>query len=252
MSEFSQVQHQFSAHLKDPENNAYDDAEERRMTIYRELFFNNIVSFLDSSFPVLASLYERENWLRLARRFFAQHHCRSPYFVDISKEFVEFVAEEYQLESDDPIFLPALAHYEWLELDVSIRKGRFPDNAGKSLCENTQLRISPLASLVSYCYPVHQISADFQPDAPTDDVFIIVYRDALDNVEFILVNQVTAFLINIIEQFEAQDHEHQGVQYDELLNELQTALPDFSPEQLSSALDDILADFSDKGIVSLD
>ena len=41
--DFRQVQREFAAHLRDPANNpAPGNIEERRLAIYRELFFNNV------------------------------------------------------------------------------------------------------------------------------------------------------------------------------------------------------------------
>src|SRR5690606_2242169 len=123
MHHFQTLQQQFIRHIKDPDNHvAPGDVEDRRLKIYRDLFFNNIQAFLNNGFPVLASLYTEQRWQQLARQFFAQHHCLSPYFVDISKEFIAFLQNEYVMKDDDPVFLLELAHYEWVELEISIRQ----------------------------------------------------------------------------------------------------------------------------------
>ena len=58
-SHFIEVQQQFMAHIRDPAHNAKPaDVEERRMAIYRDLFFNNVDGFVSSAFPVLKSLYK--------------------------------------------------------------------------------------------------------------------------------------------------------------------------------------------------
>ncbi|MCJ7814965.1 MAG: DNA-binding domain-containing protein, partial [Xanthomonadales bacterium] len=50
------LQTAFAAHIRDPENQAAPAGiEDRRMKIYRDLFFNNIRSLLSSNFPVLHS-----------------------------------------------------------------------------------------------------------------------------------------------------------------------------------------------------
>ena len=44
----------FAAHLRDPANNAAPDGiEDRRMAIYRDLFFNSIQGLLAANFPVI-------------------------------------------------------------------------------------------------------------------------------------------------------------------------------------------------------
>jgi hypothetical protein len=203
MQTFKQIQLDFVQHLKDPQTHPYTGGiEQRRIKIYRDLFFNNILGFLNSGFPVLASLYTPKAWETLARQFFAQHNCRSPYFIDISKEFVEYLSSEYELTDSDPVFMQELAHYEWLELDVSVRKIIQPNLVWDGQSIVTQVQLSELASLVSYQYPVQQVNVDFQPTQADEPVYIVVYRDNDDEVNFTQVNPVTAHLINIIQQQE--------------------------------------------------
>ena len=88
------------------------------MAIYSELFFNNIEGFIASAFPVLKSLYDEDDWLVLVRKFFIEHNCKTPYFLEISQEFIEYLSHQYQMTKKDPIFMLELAHYEWVELDI--------------------------------------------------------------------------------------------------------------------------------------
>lgn len=244
MSDFRDVQQAFAAHIKAPEENAFDyGIEDRRMKIYRELFFNNIMGFLDSGFPVLKSILTEQKWQALGRLFFSQHQCRSPLFVDISKEFVEFLANEYLTEPDDPPFLAELAHYEWVELDVSVRKGELLDTAVDALTDDTVLRLSSLASLVSYAFPVHQIGPDFQPQEAAEQVYLVVYRDIEEAIQFTLINQVTAYMLNAIEQ-------HGELTFRELLAQLAEALPQLNPEQLLQATNEILWQFINQRVLS--
>lgn len=246
MSDFQLVQKQFVEHIRNPDANDFGyGIEDRRLKIYRELFFNNILSFLSSGFPVLKSLYTETRWQILARKFFAEHNCKSPFFAEISKEFVEYLANEYVMTEDDPLFLQALAHYEWLELDVSIRQGHAEDSSNVAVSESSRVRFSDVASLVSYEFPVHQISPDFQPTEPSTPVYLVVYRDTDNDVEFTLVNDVTAFLLNLIEQ-------SQSLQVSELIASLSAALPQMSAQQLQTATFDILEQFKQKTIVIIE
>ncbi|MDM7860245.1 putative DNA-binding domain-containing protein [Alteromonas sp. ASW11-36] len=246
MSDFADIQQQFVAHIKEPNHHEFDhDIEDRRLKIYRELFFNNILGFLDNAFPVLKSIYSEPSWQVLARRFFSEHHCRSPYFVDISKEFVEFLANEYTNTSTDPAFLQALAHYEWLELDVSVRKGQLVTSAIEDLSETSTIYFSELASLVSYNFPVHQISPDFQPTEESEPVYLVVYRDSTEAVEFTLVNQVTAFLLDLLEQ-------NDGLALPQVLEVLHQAMPQMAFAQLQDATIDILKQFIQKQVLYIE
>ena len=233
MMSFQDTQHAFIQHIKNPQGNPFDGVEDRRLQIYRELFFNNILGFLSSGFPVLESLYSEQQWQGLARKFFIEHRCRSPYFIDISKEFVEYLSGEYQLREFDPVFMRELAHYEWLELDVSVRQSSRTVNAWDGHSKITQVQMSDLASLVSYQYPVHQISADFQPSQASEMVYLVIYRDATDAVNFTLVNAVSAHLLNTILQ--------QRVASIESLSEAMIeAMPQLDVQQITESLHQVL------------
>ena len=243
MSNFKDIQHALAAHLKDPEGQAFEyGIEQRRLAIYRELFFNNILGFLSSGFPVLQSLYADADWRQLARRFMAEHHCSSPYFIDISLEFVEYLATTYQPTPNDPPFLKELAHYEWLELSVSIRQHDTTIAPWDGQSEVEILQFSPLASLVSYPYPVHQISPQFQPQSAGETVYLVVYRNDHDEVSFVLVNPLTAHLLDSIQQ-------QQHCKFSDLLVMLQPLLPQFSEQQLQSATLQIVQQMLSKQIL---
>ena len=64
---FKSKQFEFTAHIRNPQQNAKPaEIEDRRMGIYRELFFNNVVGFLDSTFPVLKSTMDEQHWMSIA------------------------------------------------------------------------------------------------------------------------------------------------------------------------------------------
>lgn len=234
MTSFKDIQHAFMQHIKNPDAIPFDGGiEDRRLKIYRELFFNNILGFLSSGFPVLQSVYAKLQWAQLARKFFIEHDCRSPYFIDISKEFVEYLSSEYELSECDPVFMRELAHYEWMELDVSVRQSSQTATVWDGQSPITQVQMSDLASLVSYQYPVHQISADFQPTQASEVVYLVIYRDASDEVNFTLVNAVTAHLLHTIEQ--------KGVaSIDSLTETMLEAMPQLDVAQITESLQQVL------------
>ena len=237
---------QFAAHIRDPENSPPpDNIEDRRMGIYRDLFFNNIKDFLNNTFPVLKSLYEEDDWLELARSFYALHRCQSPYFLEISREFIDYLQTEHTMRDIDPPFMFELAHYEWIELALSISQEK-PDlqqiDTESSLLDGHPV-MSPLAWLMTYSWPVHQISPDFRPKQPAAQaVCIIVFRDADDDVQFTEINPVTARLLQQLEQ-------NDGATGADVLNGIakELAVADVEPI-LQSGLD-ILQGLKQKGII---
>lgn len=201
--EFQQKQYAFAAHIRDPENNpAPSGVEDRRMAIYRELFFNNLHSLLGSTFPVIKKLLKPEKFRSLIRAFMVQHEAQTPYFLEIPQEFLAFLQDEYQLQDDDFPFLIELAHYEWVELALSVSEevndttNVDPDG---DLLEEIPVR-SVLAWTYAYQYPVHRISADYLPTEPGEaSTFLAVCRKANDDMDFLELNPVTARLLELIE-----------------------------------------------------
>lgn len=234
MKAFQQTQLDFIDHLKNPDQHAFDyGIEDRRLNVYRELFFNNVKGFLSSGFPVLESLYTEQQWLALARQFFAEHECRSPYFIDISKEFVEYLSNEYEAKEIDPPFLQELAHYEWLELAISVKKQTELMSFWDGSSDFTSIAVSEVATLVSYQFPVHQISPDFQPKEAGEPVYIVVYRDQQENVKFTLVNAVSAHLLTLIQQTPF-------VSPDDLVDAMSEAMPQLPREQIFQGTQDTI------------
>lgn len=203
LPDFQRIQYAFAAHVRDPAGHARPpDVEDRRMAIYRDLFYNNVEGFISSGFPVLCSLFDEAAWHALVRDFFANHHCRTPYFLEISREFLDFLKHERGERDDDPPWLLELAHYEWAELALSISEARLDQNAidrDGSLLEGRPV-LSPTAWILSYRYPVHRIGPNFIPESPGEQpTHLLVYRDQEDEIGFIEINPVTHRLLTLVE-----------------------------------------------------
>ncbi len=201
--EFQQKQYAFAAHIRDPENNpAPSGVEDRRMAIYRELFFNNLHSLLGSTFPVIKKLHKPDKFRSLIRAFMVQHEAQTPYFLEVPQEFLAFLQNAYELQDDDFPFLIELAHYEWVELALSVSEevnGTTKVDPDGDLLQGIPVR-SVLAWTYAYQYPVHRISKDYQPTEPGEALtFLVVCRKANDDMDFLELNPVTARLLELIE-----------------------------------------------------
>ena len=202
--EFQRKQLEFAAHIRDPENVAAPKGiEDRRMAVYRELFFNNIRGLLGGTFPVLRKLHSDDQWQNFIRQFMQKHRAETPYFLELPQEFLNFLQSEYEASVGDFPFLAELAHYEYIELALSISTesddmtGVNPD--GDLLAEAPVKSV--LTWVYAYTYPVHRISSDFLPDAPNDQpVYLAVYRQNDDVVRFLELNPMTAGLLNAIDE----------------------------------------------------
>lgn len=209
--DFQNVQYEFTAHLRDPDNTpAPSEIEDRRLEIYRGLLYRNVQGFIANGFPVLRKLYEDEPWHAMIRDFFSKHQSHSPYFKDIAKEFIDYLSEERELQLEDPPFLLELADYERLETTLTIVDAKIDWNGinrdGDLM--NAAPVLSPTMQLNRYAYPVQKIKPDFQPQTPPEQVtFLLVYRDQADKVGFMEVNPMTARLIDLINEHPEQTGE---------------------------------------------
>lgn len=200
----AQSQAEFAAHIRNPDKNpAPANIEARRLKIYRDLIFRNVESFLTGSFPVLTTLYSEDNWQALVQDFLENYVCHSPYFTEISQEFLNFLNTSRDL-SQDPPFILELAHYEWIELCLAIDETE--QNAvtpGANIETAIPVPNQYLQSLV-YQFPVHRIGQGFQPQqAPEEATYLLVYRDCSEQIKFVQFNAMSsALMAAIVQNFE--------------------------------------------------
>ncbi|MGY6274489.1 HvfC family RiPP maturation protein [Methylomonas sp. MgM2] len=202
-TDFSVIQAQFAAFIRDPDNMPVPaNVDPKRMAVYRELFFNNINSMLSSNFPVLRKLYSDAEWFALAQDFYLNHRCTTPHFSEIAEEFLDYLQNERNEAGDFP-FLVELAHYEWVEMALSIAREEpvFGDAAFAGDILRRAIALSPLALPLAYRYPVERISPDFLPQEPCEQPsYLVVYRDREDDVHFMRTTALTYRLLQHIEQ----------------------------------------------------
>jgi uncharacterized protein len=244
-ADFIQQQYDFAAHIRNPEQNpAPAGIEDRRMGIYRELFYNNVEGFLSNGFPVLRELLDDSAWHAMARDFFSRHHCRTPLFLEIPREFLNYLDAERGEENDDPPFMRELAHYEWVELALSVAE----DETIHGIEEDNDLLdsapvLSSLAWPLSYEYPVHRIGPAYQPAEPdAQPTYLLVYRDPDDAVGFLELNPVSARLLSLLQ-------ESPGRSGRDMLEQIAAELQHPDPAQVIAGGQAILNEWRQRGIV---
>ena len=93
VADFQAFQAAFAARLRDPRAAPRPaGVPARRMRVYQEMLFNNICGFLDRCFPVARQLLGEPRWRRLQRRFYRDWPLHTPWFHEIPREFVGFLA----------------------------------------------------------------------------------------------------------------------------------------------------------------
>lgn len=246
MPYFMRIQHQFSGHIRNPENQPQPEGiDDQRMGIYRDLFYNNIENFIASGFPVLRSIYSELHWHSMVRDFFIRHHCETPYFLKIAEEFLGYLQHEHEPQQQDPAGLLELAHYEWVELALSITDNQIDSSRinpdGDLLTGHPVL--SPVAWPLAYHFPVHKMSRDYLPaEAPEQLTFLLLYRDTLDEIHFMEINAVTAHLLDQLEARPA------ATGY-EILQQIALTLNSRNPETVIEAGLSSLLELQSRGII---
>jgi len=203
-NDFRARQLEFAAHLRDPDNNpAPTDVEERRMQVYRDIFFNNIKGFLATSYPILFAQLGEDRWAALTRDFYRDHRSLSPLFPQVAREFLNYLADERcDDEGTDEEFLYELAHYEWVAIALKLANDPVidPDVSLDGNLLNEQPLLSELAWAMSYSWPVSEFTKTEQPkqkaELPTHH---LVYRDANGKVIYTKLNVVSARLFQLLD-----------------------------------------------------
>ncbi len=242
----ARLQTSFAAHIRDPKSTAAPDGiEDRRMAIYRDLFFNNIKSFLSSNFPVLKSLYEEQEWTSLCRDFYRDYRCHTPLFPEIPREFLKYLQDHRQQHEDDRPFMLELAHYEWVELGLALDESEPDDikvDSDGDLLQGIPV-LSPLAWPLSYQFPVHQIRLEFQPsEAPVEPTHLLVWRQSNFEVRFMQLNTISLLLIEKMKE----EPDKSGL---ELLTEIAVIMNHPKPEVVIEGGADLLRDLRKKEVI---
>lgn len=243
MMAFQQVQRQFLAHIRNPLQQPLPTGFARQgVNIYIDLLYNKFNDSLTTCFPVTYAILGETAWQQLLKAFIAQHRCLSPYYRQIPDEFVLYLQNERQA-TDDPPFLAELAHFEWMELVLSIAEAEpvVAETLSDAQLMDAALVFAPVMRLLHYVWPVQQISRAYQPDKPPSvATHILGFRDAADQVQFIALNPATA---NLVLRLQGHCTARQA---------LQELGKDLTPSELSNLLlfgKGILADLHRQGAI---
>ncbi len=241
--EFLQIEKEFAAYLRDPENNPKPSAiDAEQINIYQSLIFNNISEMLANCFPVIFSILEGLQWQQLIRAFLSEHQAVRPLFVELPLEFLTFLEIRHPSEKDYP-FLLELAHYEWIELELDIAEEKAPPHPlldkGNYLTGIPQM--SPFVRILHYQHPVQKIGKDYLPSKPSP-VHLIVYRDQNENIKFFETNAASARLLELLST-------EPGMEGQAALKQIAEELHHPKPEAIISFGQDMLQQFLELGII---
>jgi hypothetical protein len=196
MLAFQKYQLEFTAHIRNPSANKKPaKVKDARMAVYREIVFNNIFGSVSACFPVCKSILGARAWRKLTREFFAHHQATTPIFREIPQQFLQFLKTTKNLAD----YFEQLAHYEWVELAVASQ----PIEAIKLNKKIDFLKevpvLAPAHMLLEYDFAVHKISKKHLPKTQ-EKTFLLVFRNAENQVKFIELNAMTYQLLGLIDK----------------------------------------------------
>lgn len=198
------AQRLLSGHIRDPEHAVVPEGiEERRLRIYRDLFFNNVEGMLAGNFPVIRRILDGEQWTVLVRAFYREHPARTQLFTELAREFLRYLDARAERGGDDAPWLRELAHYEWVELALQISESRPDDVAHDPHGDLTAGMpvLSPLAWPLAYEWPVHRLGPDHLPDRPpAAPTLLLTRRDADGVVRFSELSPLAFRLLQRLEE----------------------------------------------------
>ena len=203
----ARLQKAFADHIRDPANHpAPEGVEDRRMAVYRGLFFRNLRGLISRSYPVIRKLHDDETWDGIIRDFMIRHRPTTPVFPEMPREFLRYL-QDVRDDAADPPFLRELAHYEWQEVRVSLHDFR-PEEADCDPRGDPADGIPVLNQAIlqlRYTWPVHRIGPDNLPDRPPEHpTDLLIYRNRSYRVRFMALNPVSARCLALLQENSTQ------------------------------------------------
>lgn len=198
---FQRYQFEFAAHIRNPRANPRPmGVDSRRMAVYNELLYNNIESFLLTCFPVLRKMLGKRLWNRLVQGFFSGHRSHTPYFRQIPDEFMQYLQSGWNDADAYPAWLIELAHYEWIELVLSVtslgEQEEITCDQGGDLMRGVPV-LNPVLANLAYNWPVHRIRP--RAKIARAQTCLLVYRDVDMRVRFMEQSPAAARMVKLLE-----------------------------------------------------
>lgn len=253
LPEFQRLQYAFTAHLRDPQAVAAPAGiKPERLATYRELLFNNVINFVEITFPVAKAQLGEALWSRLTQRFFADFHCTSPFFYDISLHFREFTAALDWPELTALPWLDSLMHYEWMELVADIDEQALTAHldadalsASLNSSQDLYLELAGPAWALAYQWRVHEWRKSTDLSAVTQDPVCLMALRVDDAALSLQIHEITAFAAFLLENLTQAEA---PIAVSELIACVCSAMPHANPAEVAEMLRAVLRDLIAHGL----
>ena len=201
MSKLEKLQTQFSHYLRDP-HKIPQEITDPRISLYRELTYNNIDRLLRDSFPIFHSICKQVQWQQLIKDFYQTHFSKSPLFSELPLEFLSYLETKPLLLTHHEFFYE-LAHFEWVEFALFIAPEPVLNLAIDPNGDlfHGQPILTELAWNLIYKYRVHKITEKTQPPQFSQEItYLLALRNAEGELNIIETNALTYSLLQLLKQ----------------------------------------------------
>lgn len=190
------LQRAFAASIRDPQvYPAPAGIPESRMAVYQNLFFANLSEALAGAFPVAHEVLPETLWETWRRTFWREHASKVPEYPRLPGEFLAWIGQSQCLDAA-PDWALELLLWEHAELESMLA-----EDDPLMLVVDVMLEQVVLAASVRvfvFDWPVHRVSADWQPAKP-EQTCLACYRTPDLNVDFITLTPASAALLSVLQ-----------------------------------------------------
>ncbi len=255
ITNLNKYQQDFSLFIRKNANKKYhaEHLPQKNLHIYAGLIFNNISAALQSCFPICYSISEHSYWDDLVHAFVEEYECDSPMFKDIPEQFLDWLNKKNhqpKIKQLLPIFFTSFAHYEWVEMAISIAPDNNINHKNIKTAENkhnhswldVNIIFSDAWTIADYYYDVHLINKEYQPKVKKKQPnYFLIFRNKDGEIKFTLLNPLSTALISILTQ-----HQVNAAQAAEILISQQ---PQLNKEELLAQANQLLNNLYEQGFI---
>lgn len=200
MNQLRSTQFELARHLRQPHVFAAPAwTTNLGLAMYQQQRQQQLAQSLSSVFSRCKSLLGDERWHSLVAHFHFSWHSHGHRESQLFDAFVNFLKSLPEVE-DLPLWLADLASFEWALWAAPALQAPTPPSTTADLeaCWHQPLQVNPTLQSLHLDWPVHQLSAFYQPMYPVHTV-LWVLRDAADQIQVVEGDLVSTQLLSLIQ-----------------------------------------------------
>jgi hypothetical protein len=192
LSNFRELQGALASSVRFKVHDDSLNVEARRLAIYQRLVFNNLFGLLRGGYKKLRRAIGDEQFRKLVRAFLESGVSRTPYFAEISGEFLNWF-----MQQEAPLWQRELAEYERAGITIDIDTMDWPSREEVE-SRPDEVHFSPAITLLSFEHAIYEANEGAEPSKrPT---YILLYRNPHNRLRYKLLNAATFSLLALLLQ----------------------------------------------------